>query len=203
MTFRRLKTGLLAAAFSAAQALLFPLIPAHAALTVLCAPQLPDTAAARTIGGTTSQIPSGSIYTLNGQGCTVAKQADIGWFLAQGFSPGPPFGANILYTTGVLTGTTAVQIGTLPASTYIQHIIISNATANAITGNLTFGSTSGGTDIVPATGIVCGANCLAFATDAQLAKRVFSVTAVTPIWVEAVTAWNNANVTITVVYGYF
>jgi hypothetical protein len=199
---KRLKTGLLAAAFSAAQALLFPIIPAHAALTVLCAPQLPDTAAARTVGGTTSQIPSGSTYSLNGQGCTVAKQQDITWFLAQGFSPGPPFGANILYTTGVLTGTTAVQIGTLPASTYVQHIIVQNSTANAIgTTGIAFGTTANGTDIDAA--LACGANCLVFAPDSALSKRVFSTTTTTPIFASATSNWNSANVTITVVYGYF
>jgi hypothetical protein len=197
---KRLKIGLLAAAFSAAQALL-SIIPAHAALTVLCAPQLPDTAAARTIGGTTSQIPSGTIYTLNGQGCTVAKQQDVGWFLAQGFSPGPPFGTNILFTTGVLAGTTAVQIGVLPPSTYVQHIIVQNSTANAITGGIAFGTTANGTDI-DAT-LACGANCLAFAADSALVKRVVSTTAATPIFASATSNWNSANVTITVVYGYF
>ena len=201
MNLHRLKTGILAAAFSAAQALLFPIIPAHAALTVLCAAQQPDTSAARTIGGTTSQIPSGTLYSLNGQGCTVAKQQDVGWFLSQGFSPGPPFGANILFTTGVLTGTTSVQIGTLPASTYVQHIIVNNLTANAITGGIAFGSTANGTDL-DAT-LACGANCLAFALDSALTKRVVSTTAATPIFASAVTAWNSANVTITVVYGYF
>jgi hypothetical protein len=197
----KFKITFLAAAFSAAQALLFPLIPAHAALTVLCAPQLPDTAAARTIGGSSSAIPSGTLYSLNGQGCTVAKQQDVGWFLAQGFSPGPPFGANILFTTGVLSGTTAVQIGTLPASTYVQHIIVQNSTANAITGGIAFGTTANGTDIDATR--ACGANCLAFAADSALVKRVVSTTAATPIFASAVTAWNSANVTITVVYGYF
>jgi hypothetical protein len=198
----KFKTGLLAAALFAAQALLFPLIPAQAAMTVLCAAQLPDTAAARTIGGTTSQIPSGTIYTLNGQGCTIAKQADIGWFMAQGFSPGPPFGANVLFTTGVLTGTTAVQIGTLPPSAYVQHIIVNNLTANAIgTTGIAFGTTANGTDIDAA--LACGANCLVFAADSALAKRVFSTTAATPVFASATSNWNSANVTITVVYGYF
>jgi hypothetical protein len=192
----------LVAAFTAAQALLFPFIPAQAALTVLCAPQLPDTAAARTIGGASSQIPSGTLYSLNGQGCTVAQQQDIGWFLTQGFSPGPPFGVNILYTTGVLTGTTAVQIGVLPASAYVQHIIVNNLTANAIgTTGIAFGTTANGTDIDSA--LACGANCLVFAPDSALSKRVFSTTAATPVFASATSNWNSANVTITVVYGYF
>lgn len=182
-------------------AMLAALVPASAAVTVLCAPNPVDQFSARTIGGSTSQVPSGTLYTLNGQGCTVAKQADVGYFISQGFTPGPPFGANILYTTGVLTGTTAVQIGTLPASTYIQHIIVSNSTANAVTSGIAFGTTSGGADIV--TALTCAANCLAFTLDSALSKRVFSTTATQPIWAAAVGAWNSANVTITVVYGYF
>ena len=178
-----------------------PVQEAKAAVTVLCAPNPVDQFSARTIGGATSAVPSGTLYTLNGQGCTIVKQADLGYFLSQGFTPGPPFGANILFTTGVLTGTTAVQIGTLPPSTYIQHIIVSNSTANAITGGIAFGTTANGTDI-DAT-LACGANCLSFALDSALAKRVFSTTAATPIFAAAVTAWNSANVTITVVFGYF
>ena len=61
--------------------------------------------------------PERVIYNLDGQGCTVAKQADIGWFLAQGFSSGPPF-APTSYNDRRPEDDT-VQIGTLPASTYI------------------------------------------------------------------------------------
>lgn len=179
---------------------------AKANVTVMCAPQLADTAAARVIGqsigtGTQSPIPSGTLYSLNGQGCTIVKQADLGWFLGQGFSPGPPFGANLLFTTGVATGTTSFQVGILPPNAYIQHIIVNNTTANAITGGVAFGTTSGGTDVV--TALTCGANCLAFTLDSALSKRVFSTTASQPIFATAVTAWNSANATITVVYGYF
>jgi hypothetical protein len=201
---------LFAAAFvAAALATFIPQHAAHAAQTVMCAPNPIEGANNRTIGagiagtGIPSPVPSGSTYTLNGQGCAVIQQADVGYFLSLGFSAGPPFGANILTTTGVQTGTTSVLIGTLPPSTYIQHIIVNNLTAQAVTGNITFGSTSGGTDIVPSTGVVCGANCLTFTLDSQLAKRVFSTTASTPIFAQAITSWNSANVTITVVFGYF
>lgn len=198
---RRLIAAVAAFALAVGTAPFIQVEKAHAALTVLCAPQLADTAAARTIGGTNSQIPSQTLYTLNGQGCTLAQQGDVGWFLSQGFSAGPPFGANVLFTTGVLSGTTSVQIGVLPASTYVQHIIVNNLTANAVTGGIAFGSTSGAADIV--TALACGANCLAFTLDSALSKRVFSTTAQQAIFATAVTAWNNANVTITVVYGYF
>lgn len=174
---------------------------AQAASTVMCAANAVAATIARTIGGPGSAMPSGTLYTLNGQGCTVVLQADVGYFLSQGFSAGPPFGPNLLFTTGVATGTTSFQVGTLPPSTYIQHVIISNSTANAVTGGISIGSTSGGTDVVAAQ--ACAANCLVFVTDATLLKRVFSTTASQPIFASGVTAWNNANVTITVVYGYF
>jgi hypothetical protein len=185
----------------------FPIQKAEAAVTVMCAPEGVAQAINRTVGagisgtGSVSPVPSGTTYTLNGQGCTIVKQADVGYFLSQGFSAGPPFGANILFTTGVATGTTSFQLGNLPPATYIQHIIVNNTTANAVTGGIAFGTTSGGTDIV--TALTCGANCLAFTLDSALSKRVFSTSASQAIFATAVTAWNNANVTITVVYGYF
>lgn len=207
-SFRHRLTAIAAAlALALVPVVSFQVAPAEAAVTVMCAPQLADTAAARTIGagiagtGSASSVPSGTTYVLNGQGCTIAQQADLGWFLSQGFSAGPPFGQNIIYTTGVLTGTTSVQIGTLPPSTYIQHIIVQNTTANAVTGGIAFGSTSSGTDVV--TALTVGASALVFTTDSALSKRVFSTTASQPIYATAASAWNSANVTITIVYGYF
>lgn len=180
---------------------------AQAAQTVMCAPNVVDSAANRVIGpgisgtGSPSAVPSGTTYTLNGQGCTVVKQADVGYFLSLGFSAGPPFGANILTTTGTLSGTTDVLVGTLPPGTYIQHIIVQNTTATAVSGGIAFGTTANGTDIV--TALTCGASCLAFVADSSLSKRVFSATAAQAIHAAAVTTWQGANVTITVVYGYF
>lgn len=203
MNFRhRLIAGLAALALAVC-----PLTPtlkiqkAEAAQTVLCAPNPLDQSSMRTIGGASSSIPSKTLYTLNGQGCTIAQQQDIGWFLAQGFTAGPPFGPNVLYTTGVWTGTTSLLAGTLPAGTYVQHIIFSNSTANAVTGGIAVGTTSGGTDVVAAQ--ACAANCLVYVTDANILKRIFSTANPQPIYVSPVTAGNNANVTVTIVYGYF
>ena len=153
---------------------------------------------ARTIGGTGSQVPSGTLYTLNSAGCVVAAQADIGWFLSQGYTSTGNFGLPFIFTTGVATGTTDFVIGTLPANGYIQAIMMSNATANAVTGGISVGSTANGTDIVAAT--ACAANCVANST---LVKTGFSLTAGTALHAAAVTAWNSANVTITVIWGYF
>ena len=171
--------------------------PAHAAQSVMCSPNIAASSLARQV----TNPATGALYSLNGQGCAVIGQADIGYFIGQGFSAGPPFGPNILYTTGVLTGTTSVQIGVLPPGSYIQHIIVQNLTANAVTGGIAIGSASGGAQITAA--LACPANCLVYQTDALILARIFSTTAQQPIFATAVTAWNSANVTITVVYGYY
>lgn len=172
-------------------------IPAHAAQSVLCSPEIPSAGVNRVI---TNPVSTTS-YSLNGQGCAVVKQADIGYLLSQGFSAGPPFGPNVLFTSGVATGTTAFLVGTLPPGTYLQHIIVQNTVAAAITGGINFGTTSGGADVVSA--LAVGSSALVFTTDAALLKRVFSATSPQPIYASAATAWNSANVTITLVYGYF
>lgn len=193
--FRLLAAALVAAFITAAAP------SAYAASAVMCAPEVSGAATgARTWGGTGSPVPSQTLYALNSAGCAPISQADIGYFQSQGFTFGADSGT-IVYTTGVATGTTNFVIGSLPPSTYISMVIYQNTTANAVTGGITLGSTSGGTDISTAT--TCGANCLAQATDAQLVKRAWSTTAYTPINAAAATAWNSANVTITVVYRYF
>jgi hypothetical protein len=180
---------------------LTPQDKAKAAATVLCSPEIPGSAMARVVGGSTSPVPSGTLYSLNGQGCAVIAQQDVAYFISQGFTAGPPFGQSLLFTTGVWTGTTSFQVGSIPAASYIQHIIFSNSTANAVTGNIAVGTTSGAADVVTAQ--ACGANCLVFVSDATLLKRVFSVTAPQALFITPVTSGNNANVTATVVWGFF
>jgi hypothetical protein len=172
--------------------------PAQAATALMCQGDVSGaTTGTRTIGGTGSAVPSGTLYTLNGQGCALVAQADIGYFQSQGFTQAASQNS-ILYTSGVQTGTTDLVIGNLPANAYVQQIIIVNATANAVTGGVSIGSTANGTDIVAAA--ACAANCVANAT---IVKAAFSTTAATALHAAAVTAWNSANVTITVVYGFF
>lgn len=89
---------------------------------------------------------------------------------------------------------------TIPANTFIQHIIINERAGAAITGGLAFGtSAAGGVDVVAAKAV--GANADTHVTDAALLKRFFSVAATQAVTYEAVVAWNGANVNITVVYG--
>lgn len=187
---------LLRASLLAAAAALALTAHANAAAQMLCSGEVTVGTLARSIGGVNSSVPSKAIYQLNGQGCALIQQADIGYFLSQGFSPGADHNV-ITYTTGVATGTTNFVIGTLPAGAYIQKIVWVNSVA-ASAGNLSLGSTAGGTDIVSA--VACGSSCIN--GDMTIAKTTFSASAATTLNLSS-SAWNSTNVTITVVYGYF
>lgn len=197
MRFNRLLAGIAALAIAAT------LAPrdANAAAAVMCQGDVSGASTgSRTIGGTTSQVPSGTIYVLNPSGCAIIAQGDVGYFQSQGFTYGNSI-QPILFTTGVLTGTTAVQLPSLPAGAYIREIIVDNSTANAVTGGIDIGTTSSGADVVSA--LTCAANCLTFVADSALLKRVFSKTAQQALFVLGHTAGNSANLNITLIYGYF
>jgi hypothetical protein len=170
--------------------------PAFAATQMLCAPD-PSGAAVgpKRIVNTASTASPQPSYTLNSQGCAVIAQADIGFFLSQGFTAGSSE-AQLLFTTGVATGTTDFVIGNVPAGYMITEIVFSNSVAAAVTGGISIGTTANGTDVVAAQAV--GSLGLTFTTDALTLKRVFSTTVATPLHAAAVTAWNSANVTITV-----
>lgn len=176
-------------------------LPAQAAQINMCAPDVAGgVQGPRTIGGTLSPVPSGTIYILNPQGCALVAQGDVGYFQSQGFTQASSQ-QTILFTTGVATGTTDFVIGSVPAGAYIQQLIFSNSVAAAVTGGVSIGTTANGVDVVAAQAV--GSSGLTYTTDALTLKRVFSLTAATPLHAAAVTAWNSTNVTITIVYGYF
>jgi hypothetical protein len=143
---------------------------------------------------------SGTAYSLDNQGCAVIALADIGDAAAGGLTQSGPVRA-FIYNTGVATGTTDFTIGSVPASAALTGIFFSNSVAAAVTGGISIGTTANGVDVVAAQ--ACGSTCVAFTTDALTLKRVFSLTAATPLHAAAVTAWNSTNVTITVLYSYF
>jgi len=145
-------------------------------------------------------VTSGNLYSLNGRGCAVIASSDLGDFQAMGFTSNGEL-QSLVVSTGVLTSTTSVQVATLPASTFIQDILIDNTTANAVTGGIDIGKTSGAADIVSAK--TCAANCLSHVVDSAVLLRMFSKTAAQPIWVTGHTDGNSANLNITIIYGYF
>lgn len=85
------------------------------------------------------------------------------------------------------------------AGFYIKDIIINNTTANAVTGGLKFGTTLGGTEVISA--VAVGSSAFLVVADASYTKRVFSTTANTTVYVDAVTGWNSASLDITLVLG--
>lgn len=157
---------------------------------------------ARTIGGTGSAVPSGTLYTLNSNGCTLVALGDVGYFQSQGYLQNSSY-QSLFLATGALpaSGTTDIVGPTLPPGAFLQQIIVNNTTASAVTGGLAFGTTANGTDIVAA--LTCGASCLTFVLDSAFSKRVFSTTAGQVIHVSPVTSSNSANLNITFIYGYF
>jgi hypothetical protein len=177
---------------------------AKAASQYLCSPgSAVGVAGPRQVVNTSSTTSPQPSYSLNGFGCAVIQQADVGFFQSQGFVPGPMF-TSLLFTTGVLVGNTGagiVQMPSLPAGMMIREFIVDNSTANAVTGGIDIGTTSGGADVVSA--LTCAANCLTFVADAALLKRVFSKTAAQALYVLGHTAGNSANLNITMTYAPF
>lgn len=140
---------------------------------------------------------SSTAYSVDTRGCALVAAADQADARSAGFRS-EDVGKSI-----VVTGITAQDFSsiTLPPSAYIRAIVVQNTTANAVTGGVKIGTTAGGTDVVSA--LTCGANCLVHVTDSALSKRVFSTTASQNLSIDAVTGWNSANLTVTVIYGYF
>lgn len=169
--------------------------PSFAAQQFLCAPDAISTAT----GGRRVVNPNtNAAYALNSAGCTAIQQADIGYFLTQGFTPGASEGT-ILFTTGVATGTTDFIIGTLPAKAVITDVVFSNSVAAAVTGGVSIGTTANGTNIVAAQAVGASTD-VAVVSSSILLPVPLTTGLAAPLHAAAVTAWNSANVTITVKY---
>lgn len=172
---------------------LFAPAPAEAASAVMCR----GAASGASAGPARWTAASGTTYTIDAMGCAVIGAADISDASANGFSQST--GLRALVKTGI----TAQDFTSLvvPAQAYVHQIVVRNTTANAVTGGVKVGTTAGGVDVVAA--LTCGANCFTFVADAALLKRVFSVTAPTPLSIDAVTSFNSASLDVTVLYSYF
>jgi hypothetical protein len=106
----------------------------------------------------------------------------------------------MLLTRGVKSGAKPQKTGTFTADNNIAavfpvtglykiEVYIYNTTANAVTGGINIGTTSGGTDIASAQAV--GANALVLVQD------VVNITvAGTALYIETVTAWNSASLSV-------
>lgn len=95
------------------------------------------------------------------------------------------------------SGKTSAFTFDIPPGYYIAQIIVTNNTANAITGGLKFGSTLGGADVILAQAVI--ATAVVNVVDASFLKRRFAKGVTQTVFVDAVTAWNSANVDVDVV----
>jgi len=102
----------------------------------------------------------------------------------------PPAAPGLFNRSVVLAAANGTIV--IPANHMIVGFVVFNSTANAITGGLKIGTTSGAVDVTVA--LAVGAN--AFVLGAPL-KQVFSQPVDQTLFLQATTGWNNANITVT------
>lgn len=203
-----MKRHLLALAIGLAA--LFGVSAAEAANLYLCAPSRAGAA----LGPASFTASSGTTYRTNSRGCTLVAYADVGDALALGYAVNAPFGS---MTRTLISASSATATFTLPASAYIQQIIVAETSGASITGGIMIGSTSGGNDIIKAISANSGqisANVDSAAltavsptsvtsADWTLRRRAFSKTLQQNIWVDSPNSFNGGAVDVTIVYGFF
>jgi hypothetical protein len=160
------------------------------------------TTGTRTIGGTLSSVPSGTLYVLNGQGCALIAVGDVAYFLSQGFTAGPNL-ASIQFAgiTSAASATTQ-QVGTLPKGAIIMTVLLAETAGNAITGGVDIGTTASGTNYASA--VALGANAVVTVTDAALTRIVVSSgnTIAQPVFLTCHTSCNSGSITVTIFYAF-
>jgi hypothetical protein len=170
---------------------------------VMCAPDVAANAiGARTVGGTTSQVPSGTVYVLNPQGCGLIATGDVGFFLSQGFTAGSNlFSIQYAGVTSASSATTT-QVGTLPKGAVIVSVILAETAGAAITGGVDIGNAASGTQFVSAQAL--GANGLLVVADSALTRIVGTTGTTTqwPVYVTCHTSCNAGSITITILYSF-
>lgn len=97
----------------------------------------------------------------------------------------------------VLSAVVANTTISIPSGWSVSEIFFANTTANAVTGGVKIGTTSGATDVVVAQAI--GANALGFIADASILKKIYSRSAAQTLFIQAVTAWNSASLELSFV----
>ena len=201
--------GSVRAALIAALALLpfaVPFEAAHAAASsqtthaFLCAPApaVGQAGPRRVVNPNTS-----TAYQLNGDGCALFVNADVGWALTQGFYTGPSlFTLQATGISGGASGTASVSTGlTLPAYGIIVGFVLCETAGNAVTGNLNIGDAGSATRFGSA--VALGANACVTVSPTVSIVVLSGVPTAETILLAAVTSWNNASVNVTVLYSYF
>jgi len=148
---------------------------------------------------------TGNGTSLNSAGCGLFLNADVGYFLTQGFT----YGANLQVAQAIgITGSGTASVSTgivLPAYAQITSIVLEETAGNAVTGGLNISNAGGATGIASAAAL--GANATVTLADSAInAGRIYSpagVPTATPVSLAAVTSWNGAIVNISIAYTYY
>lgn len=199
----------LSAGFAAALLALVTLGSAANAGAVMCSP--PSAAAAngaRTVGGSASSVPSKTLYSLNASGCAGIAQADVGYFLSQGYSYGPAVFS--VSAVGIAAQSTASNSPILPAGAFIIGIVIQETAGHAVTGGLDIG-VAGASDASIVSAYTCAASCLVGVAPASILLFTFGATttisgkpAAQQIFINAHTNWSDAAVVnVTIFYSLY
>lgn len=93
-----------------------------------------------------------------------------------------------------LLNITANTTAVIPAGYSILQVIIRETAGGSITGGLKIGTTSGGVDVCAA--LTVTASSIQAIPNSQLLKSVFSASADTTLYLQAVTLWVAANISI-------
>jgi hypothetical protein len=141
-------------------------------------------------------------YNLNGAGCAVIANADIGYFLSQGFTYGPNEVA--LQQIAITANTTATTSTiTIPAYAYIKYFVLEETAGNAITGGVDIGDA--GSAIAYQSAVALGANATVLSIPTAT-RGIFSnagVPQVDQILVACHTLCNSGSINISVIVGYY
>lgn len=145
-------------------------------------------------------------YSLNGQGCALIANADIGWALSQGYTYGP----NIftLQTVAFSPSTTSSTTGlVLPGYAYIVAVIVAETSGNELTDGWELGDSGSATAYT--TGAACAtqaANATCAAADSVLQRINATTNGIsndTLYWKCVTTCNSSSAVNITVLYSYW
>ena len=176
--------------------------------SIMCSPANSPVSNARTVGGTTSQVPSGTLYVLNSEGCAAVSNQDVGYFRSQGYYPGPNLFS--ISAVGIAAQSTTANSPILPAGAFIVGIVIQETAGQAVTGGLDIGTAGSSSQTIVAA-YTCAASCLVGVPPANILLFTFGATtsisgkpAQQQVFINAHTNWTDgAIVNVTIFYSLY
>jgi hypothetical protein len=168
----------------------------------LCAPEVSvGTTGPRRVVNTSSTATPQPSYLLNAVGCALIANADVGFFLSQGYTVGVNEG--VLQQNAITANTTSVTSTiTLPVYGFIKYIALEETAGNAITGGVDIGDSGSATRFTSATALGANANVVVVPTNLNGSSSTGIPTA-DQILVVCHTACNSGSINISVIFGYY